>query len=474
MDESSLASIVALLALLAINAWMEFSYAVLTNYRRKPLAERSEAGDKQARRTLQLSEDLPRLYITTQLVLMLARFAIVAVAVINIADPVVLTHYADAPNTTRVLIYTVILLPLALLTYVFGDLVPSSYGQLYADQALNAVASVARVLLVIFSPLVFLMMQISKLLTRISGSEQIEKAVTEEEIMTLVDVGEKTGAIEDEEKEMIYSVLQFGETLAREVMVPRPDIIGIELNGTLQEGLREIVDTGHSRIPVYDDSIDDIKGVLYAKDILTAWQHGQFNQTTIRSLMRPAYFVPETKRADMLFREMQAAKSHIAIVVDEYGGTAGLVTIEDLLEEIVGDIKDEYDVNEEAEYLKLGEQEYMVDGGMNIEDLNELMEIDLPSEDNDSIGGYVYSALGRVPEVGEELEVPEHRVRIIVEAVDNRRIRKLHMIVTQDVEETPADDDEVEAREGGKNGLRSTREAQSVEPKSNPSTSSGR
>ncbi len=473
MDESSIASIVALLALLAINAWMEFSYAVLTNYRRKPLAERSEAGDKKARRALKLSEDLPHLYITTQLVLMLARFAIVAVAVINIADPIVFTWYADAPNTTRILVYTAVLLPLAVITYIFGDLVPSSYGQVYADQALNAVASVARVLVVIFSPLVFIMMQISKLLTRISGSEQIEKAVTEEEIMTLVDVGEKTGAIEDEEKEMIYSVLQFGETLAREVMVPRPDIVGIELNGAVHEALQEIVESGHSRIPIYDDTIDDIKGVLYAKDILTAWQRGQFEQTTIRSLMRPAYFVPETKRADMLFREMQAAKSHLAIVVDEYGGTAGLVTIEDLLEEIVGDIKDEYDVNEEAEYLKLSEQEYLVDGGMNIEDLNELLEIDLPSEDNDSIGGYVYSALGRVPDVGEALDVPEHHIKITVEAVENRRIRKLHMIVVSEVEETPAEA-EPDARENGKAGLRVTREAPRVETKSSPSTSSGR
>ncbi len=474
MDESSLASIVALLALLAINAWMEFSYAVLTNYRRKPLAERSEAGDKQARRALQLSEDLPRLYVTTQLVLMLARFAIVALAVINIADPIVLTQFADAADTTKLLIYVAILLPLALITYVFGDLVPSSYGQLYADQALNAVASVTRILVVIFSPLVILMMQISKLLTQINGAEPIEKAVTEEEIMTLVDVGEKTGAIEDEEKEMIYSVLQFGETLAREVMVPRPDIVAVELGSIVQDALKEIVDSGHSRIPVYGDSIDDVKGVLYAKDILTAWQRGQFDQTTIRSLMRSAYFVPETKRADMLFREMQAAKSHIAIVVDEYGGTAGLVTIEDLLEEIVGDIRDEYDINEEAEYLQLGEHEYVVDGSMNIEDLNELLDIDLPSEDNDSIGGYVYSALGRVPEIGETFNVPEHHLKITINAVDNRRIRKLHLTVLPEADTLSTSSDEVGSRENDKAGLRSTGENQRLEARTDPSAAGGR
>ena len=156
-------------------------------------------------------------------------------------------------------------------------------------------------------------------------------------------------------------------------------------------------------------------------------------QKPIRDLMRPAYFVPETKRADTLFEEMQERKIHLAVVVDEYGGTAGLVTIEDLVEEIVGDIKDEYDVNEEAEYTQIGEDEYVVDGGMNLEDLNELLDIDLPNDENDSIGGYIYSKLGHVPEVGEVIEEPNLLMR--VDEVENRRIRKVYI-----AKRTPPDD----------------------------------
>jgi putative hemolysin len=427
LDDSGLSSLAALLVLLALHAWMEFSYSVFTNFRRTPMAERSEAGDKQARRALKLSEDLPRLYVTTQLMLMLTRFAIVALVVVAIADPVLAQQGSAVDGLGRLALYTLILLPFALVTYVLGDLAPSAFGQVYADQALFVVARVTRVFVAVFSPLVWLMMRLSRMLSRISGAESLQKSVTEEEIMTLVDVGEKSGAIEDDEKEMIYSVLQFGETLAREIMVPRPDVIGIEQTESVGEAARMIVESGHSRIPVYDETIDDIRGILYAKDILSHWQRGQFEGLSLARLMRPAYFVPETKRADMLFREMQAMKSHIAVVVDEYGGTAGIITIEDLLEEIVGDIQDEFDLNEEAEYVAAGEGVYVVDGSMNLGDLNELMEVDLDTGDNDSVGGYVYSMLGRVPAVGEVIEQPEHHLRLTVEAIDNRRIRKVRV-----------------------------------------------
>jgi CBS domain containing-hemolysin-like protein len=254
-------------------------------------------------------------------------------------------------------------------------------------------------------------------------------------------VGQRGGTIEDEEKEMIYSVLQFGETLAREVMVPRPDVTAVEIDQPLEEALKKFIESGHSRVPVYEEEIDDIKGLLYAKDLLTLWHNGE-QQATIRAIMRPAYFVPETKRADMLFKEMQERKVHLAVIVDEYGGTAGIVTIEDLVEEIVGDIKDEYDINEEAEYIQLGEKEYIVDGSMNLDDLNEMMDIDLPTDEADSIGGYIYSQLGRVPDVGETIEESEHHVSMRIEAVENRRIRKVHIIRIDPPADDEADDTE--------------------------------
>jgi CBS domain containing-hemolysin-like protein len=418
---------------------MQFSYTVLTNLRRTPLRERSEAGDRSAQHTLTLSDDLPRLYITTHLVLTLVRFAIVVVATVYIAEPIIYAE-RDGFFIEPGVGYLAVLLPIALLTYIVGELVPVAFGNAYADQAAPLVTSITRPIVFVLSPIVAILVRMSKTFAKLSGGEDVRKAVTEEEIMTLVNVGQRGGTIEDEEKEMIYSVLQFGETLAREVMVPRPDLTAIEIDEPLEEALRQFIESGHSRIPVYEEEIDNIKGLLYAKDLLALWHNGD-QQATIRAIMRPAYFVPETKRADMLFKEMQERKIHLAVIVDEYGGTAGIVTIEDLVEEIVGDIKDEYDVNEEAEYIQLGEKEYIVDGSMNLDDLNEMMEIDLPTDEADSIGGYIYSLLGRVPDVGETIEEAEHHVSMRIEAVENRRIRKVHIICV----EPPADDETSEA-----------------------------
>lgn len=441
-DPSSLSSVLLLILLIALHAWMQFAYTVLTNFRRAPLRERSEAGDKNAQHTLTLSDDLPRLYITTQLVLVLVRFAVVAVATVQIAEPIIYAEQGSIFPDPGIG-YAAVLVPVALLIYVIGDLVPSVLGNAYADQAVSLVTSIIRPVMFVFSPLVALLVRLGKVIANLTGGEDPGKAVTEEEIMSLVNVGQRGGTIEDEEKEMIYSVLQFGETLAREVMVPRPDVTAIEIEQPLREALAKFIESGHSRIPVYEEEIDNIQGLLYAKDLLTLWYNGD-QDATIRGIMRPAYFVPETKRADMLFKEMQERKVHLAVIVDEYGGTAGLVTIEDLVEEIVGDIKDEFDENEEAEYIQLGEHEYLVDGGLNLDDLNEMMDIDLPTDEADSLGGYIYSQLGRVPQIGETIVEVEHLVTMRIEGVDNRRIRKVHIIKV----DPPSDDATGESEEG--------------------------
>ncbi len=437
MDEgSSLTSIAVLVALILVHGAVELAYAAIMNVRRAALKEQAEKGDKRATRILSLTEDVAPLNSTKQLFLMLVRFAIAAVATVSLADSI--RQDGSQLFTIPGLGYLAVLLPVALITYIVGEVVPLALGQAYADQLAPSVIMPLRGLMFVLSPLVLLFANLSKTLTRISGAEALDKAVTEQEIMTLVDVGQQGGAIEDDEKEMIYSVLQFGETLAREVMIPRPDISAIEIDEPLQEAIKVFMESGHSRIPVFDAEIDNVKGLLYAKDLLKLIADGGNMQKPIRELMRPAYFVPETKRADTLFKEMQDRKVHLAIVVDEYGGTAGLVTIEDLIEEIVGDIKDEYDLNEEAEYTQLGIGEYIVDGGMNLDDLSELMEIDLRNDENDSIGGYVYSKLGHVPEVGETIEEPALLMR--VDAVENRRIRKVY-IAKRTPKEPPEESD---------------------------------
>jgi CBS domain containing-hemolysin-like protein len=210
-------------------------------------------------------------------------------------------------------------------------------------------------------------------------------------------------------------------------MIPRMDIEALEINTSIEVALGKFLESGHSRIPIYDEKIDNIEGLLYAKDLLSLWHSGDLKSRSIRDLMRPAYFMPEDKRADLVLKEMQDSKIHLAVVVDEYGGTAGIVTIENLIEEIVGDIQDEYDIDEEDEFIRQGEHEYVIDASMDLDDFNELLNVDMPTEESDTLGGFIYGQLGRVPRVGEVIDDPEHHLVLRVDSIDGRRIRKVHV-----------------------------------------------
>lgn len=428
MSEGSLSTLLTLAMLIVIHGMLEFAFAALSNSRRVPLQERAEDGDASARRALALSDDLLTLRMAADLLRLIFRFTIAAVATLGFAIPLIYETNALDPATEIALT----LIPTAIVSFVLGSVLPSALGSAYADQAVRWAAPLMGLLLILLRPALAVLVAINQAMIRLAGSEGLGKSVTEEEIMTLVNVGQQDGTIEDDEKAMIYSVLQFNETIAREVMVPRPDMVSVEIETPLEEALSEFIRSGHSRIPVYEDSIDNVRGILYAKDLLMLLADMVKKDPTtahapIRELMRTAYFVPETKRADALFKEMQDRKVHIAIIVDEYGGTAGLLTIEDLIEEIVGDIRDEFDFNEEAEYVRLGEEEYIVDGSMNLDDLEELLGVELPQDDNDSVGGLIYSRLERVPQIGDTVILDEERLILRVTLVQDRRIRKVHI-----------------------------------------------
>ncbi len=444
-DPSPLAFLAPLAGLLLAHASIELAYAALANARRTALRERAEEGDTRAARILALIENVSNVQVMTRLALTLIRFSIAAVVTLNIAHPLAQAN-VNVPGTVYPsVVYGLALLIAALLTYILGTLIPVSFGAAYADQLVGLASGFLRAMLFLLSPLTALMLAISGAISKLSGAEVMAKSVTEEEIMSLVDVGQQGGTIEDDEKEMIYSVLQFGETLVREVMVPRPDVTAVEIDAPLTEALAQFITSGHSRIPVYEESIDNIKGMLYAKDLLPLIGSPESANRSVRDLMRPAYFVPETKRADKLFQEMQERKTHIAVIVDEYGGTSGLVTIEDLIEEIVGDIRDEYDVDEEVDYVQLGEHDYLVDGSMNLDDLNELLDSDFSTDESDSIGGWIYNYLGHVPEPGEVIETDNLKMR--VEKIDNRRIRKVHITRVPPPEPKETKDNRPEAAE---------------------------
>ena len=269
------------------------------------------------------------------------------------------------------------------------------------------------------------------LLRSSSGGNRSLSSSIEEELKTWVEVGQPEGTLEQEERQMIYSIFQFSDTLCREIMVPRIDVFALEASTPLREAVPQVIDSGHSRIPVYEEVIDNVVGLLYAKDLLRPRMDDE-NDLPINKLLREAYFVPEAKKVDELLREMQARGVHIAVVVDEYGGMAGLVSLEDIVEEIVGEIRDEYDQSEELLFQPVNENEVLFHGRIDIDDFNELVDTHLTRDVADTLGGYIYGQIGRVPLEGEEVELEDWL--LIVEKVIGRRIRLVRAI-RQKVEE---------------------------------------
>lgn len=282
-----------------------------------------------------------------------------------------------------------------------------------------AMAPLARVLDGLLSPL-------SALLVRLQGTAGVALrapgAVSEDEIRRWVEVGQPEGGLEAGERRMIYSIFQFGDTLCREIMVPRIDVLALEVRTPLSQAVNALIESGHSRVPVYDDVIDNVIGVLYAKDLLR-WQTNPAEKTSLRKFLRPAYYVPETKKVDELLGEMQAKGVHIAIVVDEFGGMAGLVTLEDIVEEIVGEIHDEYDQKEEVLVQRVNDDEYLFKARVSLDDFNDALGTDLVSDQTDTLGGVLYAAVGRVPVVGDTLQVEDWL--LTVEEVRGRRIGRI-------------------------------------------------
>ncbi|MDE3089926.1 MAG: HlyC/CorC family transporter [Chloroflexota bacterium] len=259
-------------------------------------------------------------------------------------------------------------------------------------------------------------------------------SMDEQAIEQMVDAGEKAGLIESDEHEMITGILQLDRTLVREIMVPRIDVIALDAETTLPDALDVVIAGAHSRVPVYEGSIDHVIGLLYAKDLLKTLREGKI-ESSLGSLVRPAYFVPESKRLDELLQELQANKVHMAIVVDEYGGTAGIVTIEDVLEEIVGEIQDEYDTGEEPLIERVGENEGVFNARVNVNEVNQALGLDLPTE-SDTLGGLVYQRLEKMPKAGDQMRVGNVTVSVL--SVIGRRIKKVR--VTRIVEERGSGD----------------------------------
>lgn len=338
---------------------------------------------------------------------------------------------------------TIAVVVMTLLTFIFAEVVPKTFAVQHTDQAALAVAPLVYLLtrLPVLGPLTRLLIAVGNVVTPGKGLKA-GPFVSEDELRAMVDEAEKEEVIEEEEREMIHSIFEFGDTIVREVMVPRPDMVVASADRSLQEVLELILRTGFSRIPVYRRDIDDIIGLAYAKDVLRSLRDGQTDKP-LTEILRPAPFLPESMRAADCLREMRRRKSHMVIVIDEYGSTAGLVTIEDLLEEIVGEITDEYD-REEPNVEPLPDGDYRVNARLGIDEVNELLAVELPSTEWDSIGGLLFNLIGDVPREGQEVDFQGLRLR--AERVQGRRVTRVRIHRLTPEEQEAAAQSRTEAR----------------------------
>jgi len=311
------------------------------------------------------------------------------------------------------------------LVLVFGEVMPKTYARENAERISVINIEPLRWITKLFNPLVQVLVVPANFLIQLLGGKKLKgiPLFTAQEIRTLIEVGEKEGVLDDEEKRMIESSLEFGETIVREVMVPRVDMHCVDIDDEPEEIFKKIRKMAYSRVPVYKGNVDNVTGIIYSKDLLTALRNREL--IIIEDLMRPAYFVPETKKVSELLEEFRKGRMHMAIVVDEYGVTAGLVTIEDLVEEITGEIMDEHDVEKET-IVKLSDEVAIVHAKEDLDKINEELDLQLPAEEFDSLGGLVVDLFGRVPRVGEEIKFGN--LKFVVQEADRRKIVKLQIV----------------------------------------------
>lgn len=415
--------------LILVNAFFASTELAVMQLSANKLRRQAEEGDRSAPRILRLVESPNNFLSTIQVGITMAGFLASAFAADNFAGPLANWLYYDMHltalsfstyNTISIIIITLLL---AYFTLVFGELVPKQIALHNPYKVAKITTGVIASLSVLLKPVVKLLSISTKGVLRLIGikSDYSEETVTEDEIRMLVDVGHETGAIEAEEKQMIDNVFELDKTIARDVMTHRVDVTAIEADATPEEIVSIISESGLSRFPVYDDSLDDILGILSSRVYLLNLRAE--HPKTVRQLLRPARFVPETVRADVLLRDMQQYKDHLALVLDEYGGFSGVVTMEDLIEEIVGNIYDEFDELEDPDVRQLEDNLWLIAGDTEIERVEEELSIKLPdNREYDTLGGLVFSQLSSIPDDGEEVIMDVEGLHIHTEPVTDHHV----------------------------------------------------
>ena len=411
-----------------LNAYFAGAEMAVVSVNKNRIRSLAEDGNKKAKVIEGLFEDSTKFLSTIQVAITFAGFYSSASAASSIS-PVLADwmHSVGIPYSGQIA-HNGVTLILMFFNLVFGELVPKRIALQKAEAFCMMTVMPIHYISIILTPFTKLLSFSTKLVLRIlhMKTEDQEEAVTEEEIKALLKMGNESGTFDDDEREMIDSVFKFDERTAKEIMVPRRDVFTIDIEDSFESQIDEILQTRHSRIPVYEESIDNIIGVLHVKDVMIELRKNALEEGDIRRMLHKPFFVPETKDADELFRSMQETRHHMAILVDEYGGFSGIVTIEDLVEEIMGDINEEYE-EVVPDIQAVSEDEYLLDGGILIDDLNEELGLKLETENYDTLSGYLIEKLGHIPEKDDRDTVFSDNLVFTVEEVRDNRITKARL-----------------------------------------------
>ncbi|MBA2315966.1 MAG: HlyC/CorC family transporter [Chloroflexi bacterium] len=422
--------IIAILILL--NAVFVAAEIALVTIRRTRVEQLVDEGRRGAERVRQLTLQPGRFLAVIQLGITFIGFLAAAYAGTNITDGVARFLGGIQPIATYAgaLALIVVTALLSFVTIIFGELVPKTLALAHPERFALSLAGLVDLMGRVLRPIVWALERVTNAVNRLLGVRDVDhNQISTEELKLLIERGGEQGILEAEEEQMIHAVIELGERRVHEVMVPRTAIVALPATATLPDAIDRIIEQGHSRVPVYEASVDEVVGILYAKDLLPFLKDRTDARPSVRALLRTPVFVPESMSIDDLLHEFQRRKVHIAIVLDEYGGTAGLVTIEDLLEEIVGEIQDEYDVHEEAMVVRLSDDEARVDGRAAVDDLAEIFDTELALEDEDeydTVGGLIYHRIGGVPSPGDQVDVDG--LHLTVETTDGRRVGKVLVV----------------------------------------------
>lgn len=419
--------IVVLVILVFLSAFFSSAETAFSTANRIKMRGMAEEGNKKAALVLKILDSYSKLLSAILIgnnVVNLSASSLATTIAIALSEPLGIQASLATGLATGILTIVVLL---------SGEIVPKTWANLYADKIVLFFAPIIRFLMVVLTPVIFIVDKIALgilKLFRIDPSKKIN-AMTENELKSYVDVSHEDGVIEEEEREMIYNVFDFGDSLAKDIMIPRIDMVSVEDSATYKEVMELFRENMYTRLPVYHDSTDNIIGIINVKDFLFVKDSESF---AIKDIMRDAYYTYEYKKTSDLMMEMRKSSSNIALVLNEYGSTEGMITLEDLLEEIVGEIRDEYDEDEETLIQDLGDRTYIVPGGMKLDDINDSIDTDFSSEDYDSIGGLIIEKLDKLPEEGETVEL-EDGSKLTVKTVNQNRIEEVLMELSSPAEE---------------------------------------